>query len=70
MCNDSTQIPVLAKMTYDFTYLAAILSLNTATATATDPDGYLKIVLKFTQTGTGGTALWIELSADLLARAP
>ena len=47
---------------------STIPSLNTATAT--DPDGYLKIVLKFTQTGTGGTAFWVELSADLIARAP
>jgi hypothetical protein len=46
---------------------STIPSLNTVVAT--DPDGHLKIVLTFTQTGTGGTAFWVELSADLIARA-
>lgn len=46
---------------------STIPSLNTAVAT--DPDGYLKVVLTFTQTGTGGTPFWVELSGDLIARA-
>ncbi|MBK8260425.1 MAG: hypothetical protein IPK80_03700 [Nannocystis sp.] len=37
-------------------------------ADATDPDPFLKIVLTFTQGATGGTPLWVELSADFLGR--
>ena len=56
-----------ALMSVTLSNSSTIPSLNTATAT--DPDGYLKIVLKCTQTGAGGTAFWVELSADLIARA-
>ena len=39
-----------------------------ATATANDLDPYLKFVLTFTQSGTGGTSFWVEMSADLVLR--
>ena len=38
------------------------------TATANDLDPYLKFVLTFTQSGTGGTSFWAELSAHLVLR--
>lgn len=61
----------------EFSKSTAILAVTLGTSTtapslesdsASDLDPFLKLTLKFTQTSTAGTALWAELSADLLLR--
>ena len=42
MCNDSTQIPVLAKMTYDFTYLAGTATQTVVLLPYVDVSGYYR----------------------------
>ncbi|MCB9705164.1 MAG: hypothetical protein H6711_25030 [Myxococcales bacterium] len=45
---------------------SSIPSLNSATAS--DPDPFLKIMLTFTQTSSTGAPFWVELSADMIGR--
>ncbi|MCB9703057.1 MAG: hypothetical protein H6711_14275 [Myxococcales bacterium] len=47
----------------DSTSVPSLLS-----ATASDLDPFLKLILTFNQCSTGGTPFWVELSADLILR--
>ena len=55
MCNDSTQIPVLAKMTDDFTYLAGTATQTVVLLPYVDVSGYCRahICLHASQMSSG-----------------